>query len=93
MILVRTSNEFQGQMRLVLGILVLKIEFAIFLTSLTNLIYLKGKDVIKKMQSILDSAERNFFPLKLEKNVITSEQSDVIYQRGEEKRMRYEEHP
>lgn len=30
MILVRTSNEFQGQMRLVLGILVLKIEFAIF---------------------------------------------------------------
>lgn len=46
-----------------------------------------------KMQSILDSAERNFFPLKLEKNVITSEQSDVIHQRGEEKRMRYEEHP
>lgn len=30
MILVRTSNEFQGQMRLVLGILVLKIEFSIF---------------------------------------------------------------
>lgn len=30
MILVRTSNEFQGQMRFVLSILVLKIEFAIF---------------------------------------------------------------
>lgn len=44
------------------------------------MIYLKGKDVIKKMQSILDSAKRKFFPLKLEKNVITSEQSDVIHQ-------------
>lgn len=41
---------------------------------------MKRKDVIKKMQSILDSAERKFFPLKLEKNVITSEQSDVIHQ-------------
>ena len=48
-------------------------------------------DIFERKRRYQENAEytglcwAKFFPLKLEKNVITSEQSDVIHQRGEEK--------